>query len=280
MIKVSRNEAAAFCAFLKLSTLSPEEYRDVRETVLLENGLDPESPDDRPSDISFLIRRYFELEFAEYTNRYLTGCLQLQFQSAVEVFGKEPKLHPCNCCGYLTIDKPGQYSICKVCFWEDDGTNEDSRYSGPNKMTLGEAKEHFAQLGAMSTSCLSFLGPDRTERFHFNPDIQIKPAEQEKTKSQQEQVLDQQVPIGDLLSEKIDTIKSREQFVEFVELLLRDLKKNPQEWENQSLDSFLEALSRWTEDMDGYYQNMQKPYPPNINWRVFAQMLMAAKIYE
>jgi hypothetical protein len=82
------------------------------------------------------------------------------------------------------------------------------------------------------------------------------------------------------LKEIINAIKSKEDFISFIELLVSDLKKNPDEWENKSLASYLEAAGSWTEDMDGYYQNQSLPVPTEINWQVFANILMAAKMYE
>ena len=33
----------------------------------------------------------------------------------------EEKKFKCPCCGYLTLDSPpGGFSLCAVCFWEDD----------------------------------------------------------------------------------------------------------------------------------------------------------------
>jgi hypothetical protein len=82
------------------------------------------------------------------------------------------------------------------------------------------------------------------------------------------------------LINKIPTIKRKEDFIEFVELLIKDLKSNPDEWENKSLESYLEAIVSWTEDMEGYYLNNNLPIPENVNWLAFANILIAAKMYE
>ena len=79
---------------------------------------------------------------------------------------------------------------------------------------------------------------------------------------------------------KINEISSKEDFITFVELLVSDLKSNPDEWENKSLRSYLEAIASWTEDMEGFYQNNNLEVPRNVNWKVFANILMAAKMYE
>jgi len=81
-------------------------------------------------------------------------------------------------------------------------------------------------------------------------------------------------------SKKVNEINSKDDFVNFVELLISNLKDNPEEWTNKSLSDYLEGVSSWTEDMEGYYQNNNLPIPENVNWKVFANILIAAKIYE
>ncbi|HEY5751397.1 MAG TPA: hypothetical protein VIU12_35305 [Chryseolinea sp.] len=75
-------------------------------------------------------------------------------------------------------------------------------------------------------------------------------------------------------------IRSKEDFIKFVGDLILDLKTNPNTWENKNLDDYLEALQRWTGDMEGYYINNNLPVPENVNWRIFADILMAARMYE
>lgn len=81
-------------------------------------------------------------------------------------------------------------------------------------------------------------------------------------------------------SEQNKSIQSREDFIAFVRGLSKDLKENPQSWENDNLERFLEALGAWVEDMDGYYRNQGKSVPQQLDWKTFADMLMAAKMYE
>jgi hypothetical protein len=51
-------------------------------------------------------------------------------------------------------------------------------------------------------------------------------------------------------------------------------------WPNNNLLAFLEALSAWVRDMDGYYLNRGLPVPNRPQWSTFAHMLMAATMYE
>ena len=51
-------------------------------------------------------------------------------------------MHACPCCGYQTLPGRGDYDLCPVCWWEDEGT-EPWEYSGPNGQTLVEAQQEF-----------------------------------------------------------------------------------------------------------------------------------------
>jgi len=82
------------------------------------------------------------------------------------------------------------------------------------------------------------------------------------------------------LAEQNESIKSREDFVAFVHALEGDLRDNPQSWENNTLERFLDALASWVEDMDGYYINQGKPVPQQPDWKTIGDILMAAKMYE
>ena len=78
----------------------------------------------------------------------------------------------------------------------------------------------------------------------------------------------------------ISEISNRDRFLKFMELLIGHLKNNPDEWENKSLLEYLEAVANWTADMDGYYINNNLTIPENVNWQVFANILLGASVYE
>ncbi|MBI2761944.1 MAG: hypothetical protein HYX51_11035 [Chloroflexi bacterium] len=62
--------------------------------------------------------------------------------------------------------------------------------------------------------------------------------------------------------------------------LRESLRNNPDTWEHQDLDSFLEALAAWTHDMDGYFRRDGQPVPDQPTWDLLAQMVLAARVYE
>jgi Cysteine-rich CPCC len=74
-------------------------------------------------------------------------------------------LEACPCCGYRNLRERGAYDICRVCFWEDDGTEEPGRVSSPNGMSLQEARVNFRFYGAVAEKDRTHVLADGKERF-------------------------------------------------------------------------------------------------------------------
>jgi hypothetical protein len=83
-------------------------------------------------------------------------------------------------------------------------------------------------------------------------------------------------PLDDLA----DKVSTREDFAAFVQALVADYQRHQQVWENRDLPSFLEALGVWAADLDGFYQNRGETVPDQPSWKLLAQMLLAARVYE
>lgn len=76
-------------------------------------------------------------------------------------------------------------------------------------------------------------------------------------------------------------VNTRQDFVKFLEMLTKNLEQNPEDWENATLPEFLDALSRYTEDIQQYYINTNQNIDANIpNWNVFADIFRGAMLYE
>jgi len=60
--------------------------------------------------------------------------------------------YSCPCCGYKTLGERGAYDICPVCYWEDDGQDDqdaDVVRGGPNgALSLTQARENYRTFGA------------------------------------------------------------------------------------------------------------------------------------
>ena len=76
-------------------------------------------------------------------------------------------------------------------------------------------------------------------------------------------------------------VTDRQSFIEFIELLHQDFRKNPESWQNRNLNDFLEAISRYANDIQGYYDNTNKDVNADQpTWQVFADIFKGSKIYE
>jgi len=70
--------------------------------------------------------------------------------------------HQCPCCDYVSLPERGNYLICKVCFWEDDGQDLDrlDEESGPNHgLTLRQGRLNFEKVGACDPKMLKYVLP-------------------------------------------------------------------------------------------------------------------------
>lgn len=82
------------------------------------------------------------------------------------------------------------------------------------------------------------------------------------------------------LAAKARSVSSKQELVEFIRLLLDDFARGARAWNNSTLPSFLEASAGWLGDSDGYYRNLGEPIPDAPSWRMVAEMLLAATLYE
>lgn len=82
------------------------------------------------------------------------------------------------------------------------------------------------------------------------------------------------------LYEQIESVKSREDLIKFINHLRMDLKTNNDEWENITLGDYLEAMEAWITVMDGVYLNQNQPMPKQPSWKTIADILYASGFYE
>ncbi len=76
-------------------------------------------------------------------------------------------------------------------------------------------------------------------------------------------------------------VTDRNSFIKFTKSLRAELEANPTAWENNTLASFLEALESYTEDIQGYYDNVHPGIDADVpSWRIFADIIRGATIYE
>lgn len=178
---MTRNEAIDMLVRRDLAQLSIDE----RETLLLDwwsidaNDRDYDSlpsllkvalvRTDQPDDPGATL---YDPLLQVALRRSYVGVLSSYLENQIATLGRSDTvdgdveaLETCPCCGYRSLRERGVFEICRVCFWEDDGTTEPDRVSGPNHMTLGEARLNIQRFGAVTEKAQSYVLPDGKERF-------------------------------------------------------------------------------------------------------------------
>lgn len=72
------------------------------------------------------------------------------------------------------------------------------------------------------------------------------------------------------LHEMLEAVEDQASFLRFVEALQHDRNNHGEEWQNSSIDMFLESSAAWLNDTS----------PSEASWKLFASFLYAGKIYE
>ncbi len=101
----------------------------------------PDDPDNREYDELILIA--LKSHYVGVRNDYLKNIMRNKGLGVFKINGMPEILEVCPCCGYRTLETQSNFEVCPICHWEDNGITELDKYSGPNHMTLREAKEKF-----------------------------------------------------------------------------------------------------------------------------------------
>lgn len=74
---------------------------------------------------------------------------------------KDYKKYRCPCCGFYTFKEPleGYYSVCDVCYWQDDleQKKDPLLLMGANKVCLNDAKKNFLKFGAVDAKKIKYV---------------------------------------------------------------------------------------------------------------------------
>lgn len=74
---------------------------------------------------------------------------------------------------------------------------------------------------------------------------------------------------------------TRIEFIEFLKEFKTDFDQKNDNLENVNLSDFLESMIAYTEDIQGYYNNMEMNVnADNPTWENFSNILKGASIYE
>ncbi|RAJ02329.1 hypothetical protein LX64_03340 [Chitinophaga skermanii] len=75
----------------------------------------------------------------------------------------------------------------------------------------------------------------------------------------------------------IDRINNKEDFVKFLSLFINDFQTNIDSWENRSIEDFLYAMKAF---LEASKPNSMHKIDMTPSWQLFAKVLIASSIYE
>ena len=79
----------------------------------------------------------------------------------------------CPCCDYGTLPERCNYLLCPICFWEDEGMDQDNPddVSDPNHgITLRQGRANFREFGVCEKGMLEHVLPeDRCAEYEYRP---------------------------------------------------------------------------------------------------------------
>jgi hypothetical protein len=78
----------------------------------------------------------------------------------------------------------------------------------------------------------------------------------------------------------LDHVATHSDVAAIVEQMLADLRTHPTEWENHTLDRFLEALTAVLHGLPSLRSNRGEQLPDQPSWKLLAETLVAATGYE
>jgi len=74
---------------------------------------------------------------------------------------------------------------------------------------------------------------------------------------------------------------TRQEFIEFLKEFRTDFEQHPENWEHKNISDFLESMIRYTEDIQGFYDNHKMEINADEpTWENFSHILKGTSMYE
>lgn len=162
-MKLKINEAISALGWFRLINLSEKDRKDFVSEVTQEDGFEG---DFFNSDLNQEILALIKLELEGLKIEYLKKELEKVWTVSLTIEGTPKKLFSCPCCKYRTLPERGEYTICKNCFWEDDGSTDPEKWSACNHMYLKTARANFDKFGACNMESITLVDKDGNNKFY------------------------------------------------------------------------------------------------------------------
>ena len=75
-------------------------------------------------------------------------------------------------------------------------------------------------------------------------------------------------------------VRTKEDFIRFLEEMSQEREQSRKGWENPGLADYLDAVARWTKNMEQAAQNTGMKVPENPDWQFIATLFHIGRIYE
>lgn len=85
---------------------------------------------------------------------------------------------------------------------------------------------------------------------------------------------------ADVSDQDLAAVRTHTDVARIVEQMLNDLRKHPDEWENPSLERFLDALAAGLDAVESQHIDRGEAVPSQPTWKLFAGILVNASGYE
>ena len=80
--------------------------------------------------------------------------------------------------------------------------------------------------------------------------------------------------------DEAEAVSSRLELAAFLDRLAYSLENDPEDWDNDTLATFIRGWAGWVKGMDGYFLNRGEEVPTVPSWSLIAHMTLAARVYE
>ena len=86
------------------------------------------------------------------------------------------------------------------------------------------------------------------------------------------------------INNQMKNVNTKEDFLKLLAILIDDLNSN--DWDNNTLESYLSGVEGWVDDMDGYFANikddktLEKLNNNELDWKILAHIFVASTVYE
>ena len=83
------------------------------------------------------------------------------------------------------------------------------------------------------------------------------------------------------IEDQAEILDGLSDFQVFLHDLARNLQSTPKVWDNDTLKDYLNGMAMFALGIKGYYQNNHPEIDPEQpTWRVFADILLAGRVYD